>query len=520
MHGTRPGLSVPRHVRCCAAALVLAITGAAGCGSVRDPDANAAPTAAPAAIATYMGTPIEGQLEASDADGDPLVYAIASEPAAGTLALEEDGRFVYVPDRGHAGEDSFAFEVSDGQAVSEPAAVSISIATLTDGTLDDSFGAGGAVSTDFGAIDSFSGVTVQADGRVVAVGGTGSAFALVARYTPDGALDASFSESGSARFDAGPGYDGLGDVAQQAGGRLVAVGQSQDTDRDFLLIGLDSAGALDESFGDGGVVKTDAALGGDDVARVLRVLPDDRLLVAGYAHNGTDDDFAVARYDADGALDGSFGEDGVAVIDFGGADRAIGMAIDDDGNIILVGEADGDAGVARLLPEGELDDGFGEGGRLAIDVGEYDEGAAVVVGPNGALYVGGSSNASGAFQMVVFRVSAGGALDETFGEGGMVPVTGDLATSYTFDMLLLPNRTLLLVGGGTRDDVSIATAARFQLTGEPDPSFGEGGLWTGSFASDGDDTLFAAALQPDGKLVAAGWSRNTDLDGILLRLGW
>ncbi len=514
--------------RCLAACLLAAL---AACGKVSsggdddDGGDNQPPVATAAALSTWMSTPIVGRLAGEDPDGEPLTFSVASEPTSGTLLLDEDGSFVYTPARGASGADAFTFVVDDSTDTSDEATVDISIATLTDGTPDATFGEDGATNTDFGEVDAHSGIAVTQDGRIVAVGNSASEWAVVAGYSAAGAILDPWGEggSGSTMLNLG-GYDGFGDVVQQANGRLVSVGQTQDdTGRDFMLHGLtDDKGYLDSSFGGGGVTLTDVAPGQADVANALTLLPDGRLLVAGYANNGGDDDFAVARYSADGVLDEAFGEGGFAIVDFGGTDRVNDVAIDGEGNILLVGEAVGEMGIARLTAEGDPDDSFGTGGKLRLDRGGMAEAIGVAVGADGSIYVGGNTEEAGdVWTMAATRLTPTGEQDATFGEDGWALATPASATTYAMDMLVLPNHTMLLVGGWTSGEVTEAAAARIVLsTGQLDAGFGDGGFFHQKFGEGGQDTLFAAALQPDGKVVAAGWSRNATLDGLLVRLGW
>ncbi|HEY8142712.1 MAG TPA: Ig-like domain-containing protein [Kofleriaceae bacterium] len=518
-----------RPSRYCVAASLLAAL--AACGTVSSPggdddgDDNQPPVATPAELSTWTSTPIVGRLAGEDPDGEPLTFTVAGEPTGGTLLLDEDGSFVYTPAPGTSGADAFSFVVDDSRDTSEEAIVDISIATLTDGTPDETFGEGGATISDFGESDAFSGVVVHGDGRIAAVGSSASDLAVVAGYSNRGGSLNSWGEggSGSTMLNLG-GYDGFGDVVQEPGGRLVSVGQTQgETGRDFMLLGLtDDNGLLDSSFGEGGVTVTDVAPGRADVANALTLLPDGRLLVAGYANNGTDDDFAVARYSQGGVLDDTFGTGGFAIVDFGGTDRVNDVALDGAGNILLVGEAVGEMGIARLTPEGDPDSGFGAGGKVRLDRGGMAEAIGVAVGSDGSIIVGGNSEeAGGVWTMAAVRLTPTGELDAGFGEDGWALATPASADTYAMGMLLLPNQTLLLVGGWTSGDVTEAAAARLVLsTGQLDPGFGDAGFFHQAFGEDGNDILFAAALQPDGKVVAVGWSRNANLDALLVRLGW
>jgi uncharacterized delta-60 repeat protein len=150
------------------------------------------------------------------------------------------------------------------------------------------------------------------------------------------------------------------------------------------------------------------------------------------------------------------------------------------------------------------------------------EAIGVAVGWDGSIVVGGNTEeAGGVWTMAAVRLTRTGELDAGFGEDGWALATPASADTYAMGMLLLPNQTLLLVGGWTSGDVTEAAAARLVLsTGQLDPGFGDAGFFHQAFGEDGNDVLFAAALQPDGKVVAVGWSRNANLDALLVRLGW
>ena len=161
-----------------------------------------------------------------------------------------------------------------------------------DGDLDLSFGAFGKVTTDFGGLDVASGIAVLSDGGAVVVGSTafgGGDFAL-ARYEPNGSLVSGFGTLGKVTTDFG-GEDGAADVELQADGRLLVVGGSRlpAFDDRFAVARYATDGSLDGFFGTGGRVTTAFPNGGLGQVGILQ--PDGRLLVA-----GTGQGTAVARY--------------------------------------------------------------------------------------------------------------------------------------------------------------------------------------------------------------------------------
>ena len=164
-----------------------------------------------------------------------------------------------------------------------------------------------------------SGVAIQADGRIVVVGTAGQGwdtkFAL-ARYNSDGTLDATFGVKGKVQTGFTSGSDSARGVAIQADGKIVVVGGDGSghlvpSDTKFALARYNSDGTLDASFGGGGKVTTDFTPWGDGASGVA-IQADGRIVVAGTAAGQRYEDtkFALARYTSDGTLDATFGAAG------------------------------------------------------------------------------------------------------------------------------------------------------------------------------------------------------------------
>src|SRR5262245_34666415 len=189
------------------------------------------------------------------------------------------------------------------------------------GTLDASFGTGGKVTTDFAdAGDGVGAIAVQPDGKLVAAGAAtinGQADFALARYNRDGTLDTSFGRGGQVTTDFGGRYEGAGSVALQWDGKIVVAGGSVIGFYDnFALARYGSDGTLDTTSGSDGKVVTnfgEVSAHADSVA----VQPDGKIVVAGYANIDGGEDFALVRYNSNGSLDTSFGSGGKVVTDFG-----------------------------------------------------------------------------------------------------------------------------------------------------------------------------------------------------------
>ncbi|QEH39100.1 hypothetical protein OJF2_77120 [Aquisphaera giovannonii] len=392
------------------------------------------------------------------------------------------------------------------------------------GSLDPSFGAGGTVTTTFSGRDIASKLLVQADGKVVAVG------ANMARYNDNGTLDATFGKGGkvtsvSSRSAA------LVPAGTANAGKIVVAGTSstKKTGSDFTLTRYNANGSVDASFGTRGVVTTD--LGGYDVTEAVAVQPDGKIVVAGESTNTARtlaDGFGLARYNADGTLDTSFGSGGKVVTPLWNCDLH-SLALQPDGKIVVVAQAASTVGqefhftVARYNANGTLDTGFGpahNGLVLVTDMladhpgvtsgGWYSDTLAyeaydVAVQADGKIVAVGETygNAQGDGWLIA-RFDAAGNLDDTFGIRGttFVKPSGDINLwDQAFGVALQADGRIVVAGGG--DNAAEFYVGRFDAAGNLDGTFGSGGLVhtvVGSSPNQARDV----AIQPDGKIVVSG----------------
>lgn len=245
------------------------------------------------------------------------------------------------------------------------------------GDFDPSFDADGRVLTHFGGFEGAIAVLVQSDGKLVAGGfsnattPTSNDFAL-ARYNPDGRLDAGFGAGGLVLTAFG-GQDFVISLVQQADGKLVAAGGSNVAgDLDFALARYNPDGSLDPSFGSAGRVLSGFG-GGEERVEALIQQPDDKLVAAGESRPIDTPDFTLARYNADGSLDPSFGVGGRVITNFIGNsdDVAEELVLQSDGKLVAAGRSNAtgrfDVALVRYLPNGSLDASFGSGGFVRTD---------------------------------------------------------------------------------------------------------------------------------------------------------
>ncbi len=337
--------------------------------------------------------------------------------------------------------------------------------------------------------------------------------------TTAGDLDASFGTGGKLTTPVGPGNDEGYAVAVQSDGKILVAGLSSNgSNNDFALVRYNANGSLDTSFGTAGILTT--AVGpGNDFGYALALQSDGKILVAGYGHNGSNNDFALVRYNANGSLDTSFDADGKVLTAVGsGDDRGQALALQSDGKILVAGRSSNDFALVRYNANGSLDAGFGTAGVVTTAVGSgNDFGYALALQSDGKILVAGQSHNGSNYDVALVRYNTNGSLDAGFGTAGKV-VTALGASTDGANALALQSDGKILVAGlsdnGSNIDVALV---RYNANGSLDTSFGSAGKLTTAVGS-GDDRGYALALQPDGKILVAGYGYNgSNVDFALVR---
>lgn len=409
---------------------------------------------------------------------------------------------------------------ADG-GVGTPSGDDDALPAVIDGSLDETFGTGGIASADFGGEDSFGAVLALANGTILAAGTTRSG-ALLARYTATGALDTSFGDQGRTIVEPGSSGANLTGVGLQSDGRIIVAGNATASRRDFLVSRFSEDGRLDPEFGNDGFVLVDFN-GDDDAARCLMVLQNDRILLGGYARNGAGSDLAMVRLTPDGGLDATFGTDGKVDLPIGaGEDWIEGIALDSSGRIAAAGFAASTGGirdwlVARFTADGVLDSSFGTAGRVVLTSEDGDQAYDVTVLPNDDLVVVGVRYDGEANRMALAKLDSAGVLVSSFGAGGwaFVDFGGDVSGGTA--VLRQADGGLLVAGVAFFNSIRRAAIARVDATGALDPTLDRDGKRTIELGTGGEDRFRDLSAQPDGKIIAAGHSRNTDYDAVLVR---
>jgi uncharacterized delta-60 repeat protein len=397
------------------------------------------------------------------------------------------------------------------------------VALAAPGALDPTFSGDGKLTTNFPrGDDGAAGVAIQADGKVVVAGSAGwgpgpaPTFAL-ARYRSGGTLDPTFGGDGkvTTRFAS---YGFAADLAIQADGKIVVVGQANDK---FALARYHRNGTLDSTFnGDGKATTTFLPLDTAGAASVA-VQSDGKIVVAGSAWceertltcpaEEQSGDIAVARYDEDGTLDASFGEDGRVTTDNGGSDGGSAVALQADGKIVVAGRvgqgfegADGDFGLVRYQADGTLDSTFGDGGNVTTEFGASweSEGAyALAIQADGKIVAAGR----GGRTFALARYNADGTPDATFSSDGKVTTNFTGRLDIAFGVAIQATGKIVAAGVTT----GRFALARYKPDGTLDATFSGDGKVTTNFTAYRDQAS-DVALQANGRIVLAGWAGVSD----------
>ncbi len=384
------------------------------------------------------------------------------------------------------------------------------------GDLDATFGVGGRVTTDFSNnTDVGYSVAIQQDGKIV-LGGyaniNGNNNFALARYDTSGNLDTTFGVGGRVTTDFSNNTDGGYSVAIQQDGKIVLGGYANiNGNNNFALARYDTSGSLDTSFGVGGRVTTDFN-NNTDVGYSVAFQPDGKIILGGYARIGSNENFALARYNSNGNLDTSFGVGGKVNTDFSGnRDECWALAIQKDGKIVLGGlvniNSNFNFGLARYDTSGNLDTSFGVGGKVNTDfLNNTDHAITVAIQQDGKIILGGYAIINGNNNFALARYDTSGNLDTSFGQGtGKVNTDFANSTDQGYSVAIQKDGKIILGGRAYVGSNWNFGLARYYENGSIDTTFGVGGRVTTDF-SNNNDYGYSVAIQQDGKIILGGYA--------------
>jgi uncharacterized delta-60 repeat protein len=409
------------------------------------------------------------------------------------------------------------------------------LVSATPGDLDTSFDGDGIAATkiDSGPV-VFEAVVVQPDGKVVGVGKdyedtnwNPPQNALIVRYNVDGSLDSSFAANGVYTSGLSGVDDYYNGVTIQPDGKIIAVGLIMSGFyEDILVVRHNVDGSLDTGFGTGG--KTIIPIGsGSDIAHAVVLQPDGKIVVSGRSEESPGTltyDMAVLRFHAHGTLDTSFNSVGYTVVPIrtNQRDIAYDVAIQTDGKIVATGESETgnfsnkyDTATIRLDTNGALDSAFNGTGVVTTSFGMAyrDCGQGIAVQKDHKLLVAGSAKPfSGSYSQVgVVRFNTDGSEDTRYN-------FVSFPRSAMVQGMTMQADGKVVVTGYVSDPTNVYDpfVVRFNVDGTPDTTFsGDGKLIT--VIGTNSDYSLDVAMAPDGKIVAAGYKMSGGIAATAIR---
>ncbi|WP_297696753.1 DUF2341 domain-containing protein, partial [uncultured Eudoraea sp.] len=418
----------------------------------------------------------DGTLDTSfGGDGIVSTDGGAMGNVATTVAIQNDGKIVVAGSTGDGLSDDFAV-----------------LRYNSDGTPDTTFDGDGMVTTSFSAgLDQAYSIQIQPGGEILVLGTSSNGTELtMARYNADGSLDTSFDGDGKLTASFPAGLQNPDSVLLQSDGKILVSGTQYVVDHHQLALArFDANGNIDTSFDGDGLATVYVGSGGNDYPGGLTQQADGKILLVGRSWNGTtgDADFSVVRFNTNGSLDTSFSGDGMLTTAIGtGDERAADVVVQPDGKILVAGYSDNGSdnefAVVRYDANGTLDSSFGTGGQVTTNFGSGDDYvSSIQLQPDGKIVVVGDAGDFAGQDIALVRYNADGTLDDSFAvvnglyatqtfiEGG-APVVLDsdvtiydaeLSTADNFDGAML---TLVRNGGADAEDVFSATGTLAALT--------------------------------------------------------
>lgn len=433
-----------------------------------------------------------------------------------------------------------------------------------DGTLDATFGTGGVVTTPIGTNAEGRALWIQADGKTVVAGSTrvdGQLRLAITRYTIDGSLDTTFGTNGVVTLD--DQIRAIDLTIAQDGKIIVAAGNTIFSDEGivssrFVLTRYNTDGSLDATFGINGIAVTTL----NDMSAIA-LQPDGKIVVVGQIATDNPDvsQRVVARFNADGSVDTTFGTQGISISNL---NNVSAVALQADGKIIIGGSlvvqtANGPTfafAVQRLTINGTIDTTFGTNGVSTVAINTQAFIRDLVIQPDGKIVAAGESKIPESVDedsqslithlFTLARFNVDGSLDTSFGVDGIVTTpVGDIS-SIIYSAALQSDGKIIAAGVAvsqtgtiTIDEETVITTqrqfavARYTTAGALDTSFGTSGIVLTAIGNisaaeqnarvqaaieqgsdfaliDGDARAFSVGIQQDGKIVVAGGAFTTD----------
>lgn len=340
---------------------------------------------------------------------------------------------------------------------------------------------------------------------------------IIIKAQNSGDFDTTFGNNGYVITSVNNNFNTASANTIQADGKILVTGQIKMSSQNYNIgiIRLNSDGSLDESFGENGIVVTEIN-NKKAFPNNIFVLNDGKILITGYLETSLEYGLMLLRYNPDGSLDSSFGENnGYTVVNINQKTNVAEAAfIQEDGKIILGGHSNFTFATYRFNKNGTVDQTFGNNGMVNENhfTSPINFIKSIVVQNDGKIVAGGFVNGAGGYNFAMVRYEETGNIDTSFGDNGIIAQSVGEGHDFITSLALQDDGKIIAGGHKWIANEPVKydfIVARYNSDGSLDSSFGENGIGSGS-AVDGGNYILNIKLQTDGKIVAVGQTQVGD----------
>jgi len=375
-----------------------------------------------------------------------------------------------------------------------------------DGTVDHSFANDGKKVSDFNVWNG----AVTENGEIFLVGANGNV--VLEKLKNDGSPDSTFNGTGKLVIDPDGGGGAGSDVLLLPDHKILVCGIAWGK---IFVMRINPDGSIDSTFGNNGITTT--IISNYSSGWALTLQTDGKILVVGNAVNiGANYGTFILRYTSDGLLDKTFNQSGYVLSYFGRDNYAIDVVVQPDGKIIMAGTSDKNFVISRYHTNGTLDTSFGLGGYFSFSFRGWEEAYEVAVDSKNRIVVLGPDGSNS----IVSRNNYDGKQDISFDQNGRL-IEYSCYIDNGAGALAIQNDNRIVIGGSYdssyfTNSYRLFCITRYLENGIRDESFGNAGKVSTGFYY--NDVVNSIALQPDGKIIAAGQTTtaNTNIRAFAL----